>query len=67
MKRLTISAVAVFALLATATTMLRSHTASADRRAGLASLQGFGATTDVSKLPIEDFDDQSLVFSKTTR
>ena len=70
MKRLMISAFAAVALLAAATTMLRSHAPSADRPAGSAgmmSLQGFHTATDVNKLPIEDFDDQSLVYSKTTR
>jgi hypothetical protein len=69
MKRLMISAFAAIALLAAATTMLRSHTPSADRpvaAAGMMTLQGLG-TPDVNKLPIEDFEDQSLVFSKTTR
>ena len=67
MKRLMISAFAVIGVLAAATTMLRSHTASTDRLAGssgMTSLRGFQATTDVNKLPIEDFDDQSLVYSK---
>ena len=70
MKRLMISAFAVISLLAAATTMLRSHTASTDRlarSAGMMSSQGSKAATDVNKLPIEDFDDQSLVYSKTTR
>ena len=67
MKRLMISAFAAVALLATATTMLRSHSSSADRLAGMRSSQDFHTTTDVGKLPIEDFDDQSLVYSKTTR
>jgi hypothetical protein len=31
------------------------------------SLQGVQASSDVSKLPIEDFEDQSLVYSKTAR
>jgi hypothetical protein len=69
MKRLLISAFAAIALLAAATTMLRSHTPSADHpvaAASVMSLQGPG-TPDVNKLPIEDFDDQSLVFSKTSR
>lgn len=67
MKRLMISAFAATALLAAATTMLRSHTPSADRPvAAVMSLQGPG-TPDVNKLPIEDFEDQSLVFSRATR
>ena len=67
MKRLMISAIAAIALLAAATTMLRSHPPSAGRPAGMMSLQELHTTTDVNKLPIEDFDDQSLVYSKTRR
>ena len=67
MKRLTISAIAAIALLAAATGMLRSHSPSAGRPAGMMSLQELHTTTDVNKLPIEDVDDQSLVFSKTRR
>jgi hypothetical protein len=70
MKRLMISAFAAVALLAAATTMLRSHTPSADRPArstSTMSLQDFHAATDVNKLPIEDFEDQSLVYSNTVR
>jgi hypothetical protein len=69
MKRLMISGFAAIALLAAATTMLWSHTPTTDgpvAAASVMSLQGPG-TPDVNKLPIEDFDDQSLVFSRTTR
>ena len=66
--RLMISAFAAIALLAAATTMLRSHAPSADRPAASAGvMQGLHTTTAVNKLPIEDFDDQSLVFSKARR
>jgi hypothetical protein len=67
MKRLITSAIAALALLAVATTMLRSHSPSAGRPAGMMSLQELHTTTDVNKLPIEDVDDQSLVYSKTRR
>jgi len=67
MKRLMISAIAAIALLAAATSMLRSHAPSAVRPAGTMSLQELHTTTDVNKLPIEDVDDQSLVYSKTRR
>ncbi|QWG14798.1 hypothetical protein KMZ29_09140 [Bradyrhizobium sediminis] len=62
MKRLMISAFAAVVMLAA--------TPSAERPAGSAgmmSLQGFQVSSDVSKLPIEDFEDQSLVFSKAAR
>jgi hypothetical protein len=67
MKRLIISAISAIALLAAATSMLRSHSPSAARPTGMMSLQELHTTTDVNKLPIEDVDDQSLVFSKTRR
>ncbi len=67
MKRLMISAIAAIALLAAATSMPRSHAPSAGRPAGMMSLQELRTTTDVNKLPIEEFDDQSLVYSKTRR
>lgn len=67
MKRLMISAVAAIALLAAATSMLRSHSPSVGRPAGMMSLQELHKTTDVNKLPIEEIDDQSLVYSKTRK
>jgi hypothetical protein len=66
MKRLMISALAAVALFVAATTMLRSHTTSANR-AVATSMPGFATTIDVNKLPIEDFEDQSMVYSKATR
>jgi hypothetical protein len=69
MKRLMISALAAIALLTAATTMLRSQGPSADHSlaaAAMTSLQRPGMP-DVNKLPVEDIDDQSLVFSKTAR
>jgi hypothetical protein len=66
MKRLLISAFAVVAMLAAATTVLQSHS-SATRfsagAAGMMSVQELHAAAGVNKLPIEDFEDQSLVFS----
>lgn len=62
MKRLMISAFAAVLMLAA--------TPSAERPAGFAgmmSLQGFQVSSDVSTLPIEDFEDQSLVFTKAAR
>ena len=65
MKRLMISAFAVVAFFAAATTVLRSHssaTSFAVRTAGTMSVQERHGV-DVNKLPIEDFEDQSLVYS----
>jgi hypothetical protein len=68
MKRLFISGFVVVALLAAVTT-LRSHSPRDDRSAttGLASAKKSPATADVSKLPVEEFEDMSLVFSTPTK
>ena len=68
MKRLMISAFALVALLAAATTMLRSHTPAADRAGGSAAMSSWKelpTAPDVNKLPVEDFEDQSLVYPRT--
>jgi hypothetical protein len=57
-------AIALLAAAATAATM-RPHSSSADRAitsAGMPLLNDL--TVDINKLPIEDFDDQSVVYSK---
>ncbi len=69
-KRWMISAFAAIALLAAATTMLRSHSPATNRAsvtAGMMSLQELHAAAGVNKLPIEEFEDQSLVYSATTK
>jgi hypothetical protein len=68
MKRLMISAFVAVALFTAATTMLRSHTPAAGRvieSADMMSLRELHAAPDVNKLPIEEFEDQSLVYSRT--
>ena len=70
MKRLMISGLAAVALLAAATTMLRSHSASTDRpvrAADMASLPQSRIATGSNKLPTENFEDMSLVFSTATK
>ena len=65
MNRLLISGFVAVALLAVATT-LRSYSISSDHSGvttGVASLKKSPATAGVSKLPIEEFEDMSLVFS----
>jgi hypothetical protein len=67
MKRLIISGLAAVALLAAATTMLRSHSPSTDHTVGAVgktSLQEPHTAAGVNKLPIEDFEDMSLVYSR---
>jgi hypothetical protein len=68
MKRLMIYAFAAIALLGAATTMLRSHTAATDHAVGFSdamSLQQLHSAPGVNKLPIEEYEDQSLVFSRS--
>ena len=65
MKRLLISGFVAVALLAVATT-LRSHSPWDDRSTittGSASAKKSPAAADVSKLPVEEFEDMSLVYS----
>ena len=66
MKRLMISAFAVVALLVAATTVWSSHspaTGFSAATAGMMSVQELHAAAGVNKLPIEEFEDQSLVYS----
>ena len=70
MKRTMISAFAVVALLVAATTMLRSHSLSATRTVGaggMPSLQELHSAAGANKLPTEDIEDMSLVYSNVTR
>jgi len=70
MKRLMISGLAAAALLAAATTKPRAHSASTDRPVGaadMASLQQSRIATGSNKLPTENFEDMSLVFSTATK
>jgi hypothetical protein len=66
MKRLTVCAIAAAIVLAAATTILWSHAASVGRTVGYAgptSLQGSRIAAEASKLPIEEYEDMSLVYS----
>jgi len=65
MKRLLISGFVAVALLAVATTM-RSHSISNERSTvttGVALSKKSPASADVTRLPIEEFEDMSLMFS----
>ena len=69
MKRLLISGFVAVALLAVATT-LRSYSISSDRSSvttGVALSKKSPAAAGVTKLPIEEFEDMSLVFSTPTK
>ena len=61
----TITGFVAVALLAAATTAatMRSHSPLSVRAAGMMSLREPQAAAGVNKLPIEDFEDMSLVYS----
>jgi hypothetical protein len=65
MKRLLISASLVIALLAAANTMLRSHSPATDRSFSASDMTSLQSRTVASanKLPVEEFEDMSLIFS----
>jgi hypothetical protein len=68
MKRQLISALVAIAVVAIATTMLRSH--ASDRPAepaGLMTLQELHSGDRVNKLPVEAVEDQSVVYSSAPK
>jgi len=70
MNRLIIAGFAAIAVLAAATTMLRSHSLTGSHAAvttGMASSQQRQTSTVVNKLPIEEFEDMSLVYSNSPK
>jgi hypothetical protein len=70
MKRLMIFALAVVAVLAGATTMLRSHpheAALVENAAAMMSMQDMHAVGSRQSLPEQDFEDMSLVYPTTPR
>jgi hypothetical protein len=63
MKRLAISAIAVVALIVVATTMLWSRSPSIElSSAAMPSLQELHIMAGVHKLPVQEIEDQSLVY-----
>jgi hypothetical protein len=67
MKRVLVSGLAAIALLAAATTMLRSHSTSVDRPVTATHMMSSQAAGDVNRLPVEEFEDLSLVYSKAPK
>ena len=70
MKRLMVFTIAALVLFTAATTVLWSHSPSTARSNGTAdtmSLQELHKAAAVKKLPIEDFEDMSLVYSTATK
>jgi hypothetical protein len=68
MKRLMIPAFVAVVLFATATAMLRSpSTKLSAGTAAMPSLQELHTAAGVNKLPTEDFEDMSLIYSIVTK
>ena len=68
MMRPIISAIAVAALIVVATSVLRSKSPSIElSAAAMPSLQELHAIANVNKLPIQEFEDQSLVYPTATK
>jgi len=68
MKRQMISALVTIALVAAAAAMQRSpSTEVSARTAAMPSLQELHTAAGVNKLPIEEFEDMTLVYSTVTK
>jgi hypothetical protein len=68
MKRLMIFAFTAVVLIAATTTMLWSHSTKLSAgTAAMPSLQELHTAAGVNKLPIEEFEDMSLVYSTATK
>jgi hypothetical protein len=68
MMRPIISAIAVAVLIVVATSMLRSKSPSLElSTAAMPSLQELHVMADVNKLPIQEIEDQSLVYPTTEK
>ena len=63
MKLLIISGFAAVALLAAATTMLRSHSPSINHAVATTGTTSPQAVAGANKLPSEEFEDMSMVYS----
>ena len=66
MKILTISALAAATLLTGTAGILRSHVHPVGT-AGMPAMQELQHSTNIDKLPTEDFEDRSLVFPRETK
>jgi hypothetical protein len=67
MRRLMISAFASVALFAAATAMQRPPPTELSAGTAMPSLQELHTAAGVNRLPIEDFEDMSLVYSTVTK
>ncbi|MBR0816677.1 hypothetical protein [Bradyrhizobium liaoningense] len=64
MKRLMLCGLIAVASLVAATTLPRSHVSSINGTIGAARPGGMQAGVQADKLPVQDFDDRSLVFPR---
>ena len=64
MMRLVPSLIAVLLLLGAATSVLKSHSLFPFGRAGMPPIQEVRNADQLSQLPVQDFDDRSLVFPR---
>jgi hypothetical protein len=68
MMRTMFSVLAVIALMVVASTMLRSHVPAIElSAAAMPPLQELHSMAGVDKLPVQDVDDQSLVYPSATK
>ena len=67
MNHLLMSVVVGVALVAVAATMLRSHTPSTGHTVGAVSSKASPTSAGARKLPTEEYEDMSLVFSSKDR
>jgi hypothetical protein len=68
MMRMMVTAFAVIALMVVASSMLRSHVPSIElSAAAMPPLQELHSMAGVDKLPVQDVDDQALVYTSATK
>jgi hypothetical protein len=67
MKRLMVSAFAAVALIAAATAMQSHSNKLSAGTAAMPSLQELHTAAGVNKLPVEEFEDMSLIYSSQTK
>jgi hypothetical protein len=67
MTRLVVSTFATVLVIAAASTALRSHSTLAVYAVGMPSLQELQFAAGANKLPMEEFEDMSVVYSTPTK
>jgi len=64
MMRLVLSVIATLFAVGAATSVLKSHSLFPFARTGMSAVQELRNADQLSKLPVQDFDDRSLVFPR---